>query len=235
MTNYPSSSSKLTIAFQIITALLVMIGLKELVDYFEIIGAGSFGIWGGIATATMLMKKDKISWGNFGNRLPRGGRNWLIHIGIALLTVLSVFLIMGLVLDPILSSLGLEKPDSAADRFAFFLGKPTIFLLYLVTIVWVGAALGEELLMRGFLLNRLNDLIGRNRLGSILALILHGAFFGALHSYQGLAGIITTGMVGIIFGSVYLLTKRRLFPLIIAHGIINTISLTAYYLNDGVV
>jgi uncharacterized protein len=131
--------------------------------------------------------------------------------------------------------LGLEKPDSAADRFAFFLGKPTIFILYLVTIVWVGAALGEELFMRGFLLNRLNDLFGRNRLGLILALILHGTLFGVLHSYQGLAGIITTGMIGLIFGTVYILTKRRLFPLIIAHGIINTISLTAYYLNDGVV
>jgi membrane protease YdiL (CAAX protease family) len=56
-----------------------------------------------------------------------------------------------------------------------------------------------------------------------------------LHVYQGLAGIITTTFIALIFGAVYLIAKRRLFPVILAHLIINTISLTAFYLTDGVV
>ncbi len=39
--------------------------------------------------------------------------------------------------------------------------------------------------------------------------------------------------VVLIFAVIYLLGKRRLLPVIIGHGIINTISLTAYYLSDG--
>ena len=58
-------------------------------------------------------------------------------------------------------------------------------------------------------------------------------FFGLLHIYPGVPGMVGTGVVTIIFGSIYLLGKRQLLPVIIGHGMINTISLTAYYLSDG--
>ena len=54
-----------------------------------------------------------------------------------------------------------------------------------------------------------------------------------LHIYQGVPGMVGAGVVAIIFGSIYLLGKRKLAPVIIGHGLINTISLTAYYLSDG--
>ena len=47
-----------------------------------------------------------------------------------------------------------------------------------------------------------------------------------------LVGVVWIG-AALIFASIYLLGKRRLLPVIIGHGIINTISLTAYYLSDG--
>ena len=107
-----------------------------------------------------------------------------------------------------------------------------IFISFLVGVIWFGAALGEELLMRGFLLNRLTDLFGKTKLGYFVALIVHAIIFGMLHSYQGVVGIITTTVIAIIFGLFYFATKRRLFPLILAHGIIDTISLTAFYLSN---
>jgi len=45
--------------------------------------------------------------------------------------------------------------------------------------------------------------------------------------------ITGAGSIAIIFDSIYLLGKRKLAPVIIGHGLINTISLTAYYLSDG--
>jgi len=113
------------------------------------------------------------------------------------------------------------------------LGRPWLFFAYLVGVVWIGAALGEELLMRGFVLNRLADLFGHSRIGWALAVIVHAIFFGLLHVYQGVPGIVGSGVAALIFASIYLLGKRRLLPVIIGHGIINTISLTAYYLSDG--
>ncbi|WP_418637828.1 CPBP family intramembrane glutamic endopeptidase [Winogradskyella sp.] len=220
---------------EIIIVFAIMLIIKSIADYFKINGAGSIAIWSAIFVATMFMKRRKTTWRSLGLGLPKGRREWLVNIGLALLTVIVIFLLMGLILDPILSYYGLEKPGDVADRFQFFLGKPILFIAYLVTVVWIGAALGEELLMRGFLLNRLSDVFGKNKMGWIVAMIVHAIIFGLLHIYQGLAGVITTAFIALILGTVYIIAKKRLFPVILAHLIINTISLTAYYLTDGVV
>lgn len=52
----------------------------------------------------------------------------------------------------------------------------------------------------------------------------------ARHLYQGLGGALMTGAVGVLFGVLYLVMKRNLWPLIIAHGIIDTLTLTQIYL-----
>ena len=235
MTQEPRSAFNVKILLEIITVLIIMVGIKSIADYFGINGAGSIGIWCGIIVATIFMKRPKEKWRKYGLTLPKGKREWAINIGLALLAVISVFLVMGLILDPILSHYGLEKPTDVADRFQFFLGKPVYFILYLVTVVWIGAALGEELLMRGFLLNRLSDFFGKSKIGWVVSLIVHSIFFGMLHSYQGLAGTITTAFIALIFGAMYLTSKKRLIPVILTHIIINTISLTAFYLTGGVV
>lgn len=230
-----SKSFDIKILFEIIIVLTFMLGVKWVSDYFGINGAGGLGIWSGILIASYFMKQRKATWVGLGLVLPRGKREWVINIGLALLTVVIVFLAMGLILDPVLSHFGLEKPDDVADRFQFFLGKPFLFISYLITVVWIGAALGEELLMRGFLLNRLSDFFGKSKSAWFASLMIHSIIFGMLHIYQGLAGIITATVIAIIFGVVYLIAKSRLFPVILAHLLINTVSLTAYYLTGGVV
>ncbi len=87
--------------------------------------------------------------------------------------------------------------------------------------------------MRGFVLNRLADLFGQSRLAWILATMVHAVIFGLLHIYQGMPGVVGTAAVAFIFAGIYLVAKRRLLPVIIGHGIVNTVSLTAYYLSDG--
>ena len=74
------------------------------------------------------MKQKKINWKAFGPKIPKGTKNWLINILIALGTVILVFLIMGLIVKPILESFGLTNPAGVADRFAFFMGKPLVFI-----------------------------------------------------------------------------------------------------------
>ena len=228
-------SFNIKILVEIAIVFLTILSIKHLADYFDLIGAGSIAIWCGIIVSTILMKQKKINRKEFRPKIPKGTKNWLINILIALGTVLLVFSIMGLIIKPLLESFGLTNPASVADRFAFFMGKPLVFIGYLITVVWFGAALGEELLFRGYLLNRLVDCTGSNKLGIIIALILHAVIFGMLHIYQGLAGVIATGCIALIFGSVYFIIKRKLFPIIIAHGIINSLSLIGLYLNDGVI
>ncbi len=211
----------------------VMLSVKWVADYYEIIGAGSIAIWCAIIVATLVLRRDGTSWGDLGLTLPKGWKGWAGTVGIALGAVVTVALVMALVVAPFFASLGIETPSDAGDRFAFFLGKPFVFITFLVVVIWFGAALGEELLMRGFVLNHFADMFGRGRIGVFAALVVHAVIFGSMHAYQGIPGIVSTGMIAMIFGSIYLLAGRKLMPVILGHGIINTISLTGYYVTNG--
>lgn len=230
-----NKSLHIKIVLEIAIVFITILSIKHIGDYFNVIGSGSVAIWCGVIVSTIFMKHKKLKWKELGFELPKGLQNWLISILLAILIVFAIFSVMGLIVKPLLENFGLTNPTDVADRFAFFMGKPLVFVLYLIVIVWFGAALGEEILFRGYLLNRLVDCTGNNKSGVILALIIHATIFGMLHIYQGLAGVIATGCIALIFGSIYFLIKRKLFPLIIAHAIINSISLIALYLNDGVI
>ncbi|WP_100642929.1 CPBP family intramembrane glutamic endopeptidase [Alteromonas facilis] len=219
--------------FEIAAVLGLMLLVKEFADRYELIGAGSIAMWCGIILATLFMRKQNISWRDKGLTLPHGMKGWLKAFGIALLVIAASLVVLGGFI-PLLSELmGLTIPESSTDRFEFFLGNIWLFLAYLLFVIWMGAAVGEELLMRGFLLNHLIVLFGDRKAGITAALILHAGIFGMLHISQGIPGIIGTALVAVILGVVYLFTNRKLFPLILAHGLINSLSLTAYFVTDG--
>lgn len=230
-----SKSSPLKILLEIIVVLGIMLSVKWVADLYQITGAGSIAIWTGILIGTLFMRREGIRWRDFGVRLPKGLREWIKNILIGLLTVFLVGIILGLLVDPLLQNLGFEKPADVGDRFTFFLGKPWVFITYLVTVIWIGAALGEELLMRGFLLNRLAAFFGSTRFAWIISVIIQAAIFGSLHAYQGTYGMISTGVIGLIFGIVYLVAGKRLLPLVLAHLILNTVTITSFYINGGMV
>lgn len=212
-----------------------MLGVKWLADALDLLGAGSVAMWCGIMLATLFMKRRGSRWQDFGLVWPDRARAWLSTLGWALLAVVTILLAMALIIEPLTSTLGLHTPTSAADRFMPLMGHPDRLLAYLLVVVWFGAALGEELLMRGFVLNRLADLFGRGKRGWSAAVVAQAMIFGALHAYQGLHGIIATGIIGFVFALVYLACGRRLLPLVIAHGTINSVILLALYLNNGVI
>ncbi|MDG1750796.1 MAG: CPBP family intramembrane metalloprotease [Thalassotalea sp.] len=225
-------TSKQRTIFEIIVVLSTMLLVKDIADRFNVIGAGSIAMWSGIFAATFFMKKQSISWKDRGLGLPNNVKDWLKSIGLALLVVVLVIAFMAIV--PIVASaFGFSIPESSTDRFEFMLGNTVYFAAYLLIVIWIGAAVGEELLMRGFLLNNLMSLFGQSKIGVVAAVVFHAIIFGMLHISQGIPGIIGTGGVAIIFAIMYLLNSRKLFPLIIAHGLINSISLTAYFLSDG--
>jgi membrane protease YdiL (CAAX protease family) len=76
--------------------------------------------------------------------------------------------------------------------------------------VWVPlsftAGMCEEFLYRGWLLQLLGAAFGSVWIGLILSSIV----FGFAHSYQGRKGIIGTGVMGIIFGGVFVLSRSLL-------------------------
>jgi membrane protease YdiL (CAAX protease family) len=112
---------------------------------------------------------------------------------------------------------GLSAQVVAADLGAHWWTVPT--LLYAA----VGASLLEEIVIVGYLFDRLKRL-GVGTWGTIL---ISSGIRGSYHLYQGFGGFIGNFVMGIVFGWVY---KRygRLMPLVIAHFILDAVSFVGY-------
>lgn len=89
----------------------------------------------------------------------------------------------------------------------------------------VGAGFGEETMFRGYAFERLTKLFGNSIVAKIAIVLLTSIWFGLMHyGGQGLAGTEQATIVGLAFGTIFVITGR-LFMLMIAHA---AFDLTAY-------
>jgi hypothetical protein len=54
--------------------------------------------------------------------------------------------------------------------------------------------------------------------------------FGAIHYYQGLSGMISTGISGLFFGAYFLASGCNLWAAVLAHGVSNSIGFLLIFL-----
>jgi uncharacterized protein len=90
---------------------------------------------------------------------------------------------------------------------------------------WALAAFGEEMVFRGYLLNRIAGLVGSPRWAWMIGLIASSAVFGAAHLGQGITGQLENMLNGLLLGAIYLACGRSLAVPIVAHGITDTLDL----------
>ena len=76
---------------------------------------------------------------------------------------------------------------------------------------------------------RLSDVVGGSRGASIGACITQGALFGAAHAYQNPLGIAITGTLGILMGLLVPASGRKLWPVIIGHGLFDASRFVLFY------
>jgi len=120
-----------------------------------------------------------------------------------------------------------KKPD--LDLFREVTGNLKLTLIY-IALTWVLAAFGEEMVYRGYLMNRVADLFNRKRGAWVLSLIIVHVGFGLAHAYQGITGVIDEGLAGLLLGIMYLSTRRNLAVPIVAHGVQDTIDFILIFL-----
>jgi membrane protease YdiL (CAAX protease family) len=137
-------------------------------------------------------------------------------------------LVPPMVATPIANAL--QLPQQHLEVFAGLQGNTTRYLVMLVPVAWGAAALGEELIYRGFLFSRLTQLFAGRCYGTGLALIGQAALFSMGHTYLGPRGMLNAGILGLIAGAAYVANGRNLWPLIVAHGLVDTVGITVLYL-----
>jgi membrane protease YdiL (CAAX protease family) len=103
--------------------------------------------------------------------------------------------------------------------------------LLLLPLVWLVVAPVEEVLFRGFLMNELALLLGDGWLALALNLLLASALFGLAHWYQGPSGALSTGVIGLILGAIFIRAGFNIWPVIFTHAFIDTVSLLLLYSN----
>jgi len=94
---------------------------------------------------------------------------------------------------------------------------------------WTTAAFAEETVYRGWITARLAELGLFSTRAWISAVVVSSIVFGLLHMYQGLSGMIATGLTGLVLGWLYLATGRNLWAPIIAHGVMDTSGFVMIY------
>ena len=99
-----------------------------------------------------------------------------------------------------------------------------------VLLAWTGS-LAEELFFRGHFLSTLEMLLGGGHRATAASVVATTLLFAALHGYQGVAGVIDTGLYGGLgLTLLYLWRGRRLTAGIVAHAGWNTLATIGIYL-----
>jgi membrane protease YdiL (CAAX protease family) len=165
-----------------------------------------------------------VGWRNLGLRRPSSWRSTLL-LGVGIGIAYQYFSLY--ITEPLIARITGRLPD--VSQFAPLIGNK-FFLVFSLVASWTLAAFGEELVYRGYLMNRVADLVGATRTGWLICLIVVSILFGVTHLYQGPSGIIVITLTGLLFGALYLATGRNLWVPIIVHGVNDTVGFILIFL-----
>jgi membrane protease YdiL (CAAX protease family) len=173
--------------------------------------------WLTILRGWMVVALVLFAWLWAGRPVAALGLDWPIgfwgRIGFAVVALVALFFIAQLARLPKLAGSNLDK---WADRMeALKITPRTQNELLLFTLVAITAGVWEELLYRGFFIWFLLPVTG-----TIGAAVISSLIFGIGHLYQGRTGVLNTGLVGLVFAILYLVTQS-LWWLMAAHAIVD--------------
>ena len=123
----------------------------------------------------------------------------------------------------------MDREDARFADFADLVGNVKLLLIYLA-LVWVLGALGEELVYRGYLMNRIAGLFRNTRAAWTVSLVAVSVAFGCAHLDQGSTGMVENILNGLLLGGLYLACGRNLAVPVIAHAFSDTLDFLLIYL-----
>ena len=154
-------------------------------------------------------------------KLRKEGMDMAIFWGIiSMIAMFAIMFVFGIILT--FYGLNLDESSNITDLENLF-SLPSIFFIVAFQPI------GEEIFFRGFLLDKINSLAGKET-----AIILTSILFGIAHlTYGNIYPAIMTGIIGLILAYMVVKTKN-LTTAIVAHILFNVTSVTIYILGKSI-
>jgi uncharacterized protein len=166
-------------------------------------------VWAVLGIATLILKKRRQSFVDIGWNKAASTWGWILAIGVA--ATYAAFVLLGPV--------GRNSP---------ILTDWSLYRVSLAIGIGVSAGICEESVFRGFIMKQAADA----GLGPVFQVVFSAVFFGAAHLGWGqimrggsiaaaLPAVIITMILGCALAIVYLVSRRSLAPVILAHMLID--------------
>ena len=165
-----------------------------------------------------------LGWRDVGLARPT---NWRRTIVIGVLGGIGIELLELFITQPLLVKLTGKMPDFS--DLGELHGNGKLVLLYLA-LTWTLAAFGEEMVYRGYLMNRVAGLFRNSKIAWMISLIAVSFVFGLGHIDQGITGQVENMIDGALLAAIFLATGCNLWAAIIAHGLTDTIDIVLMYM-----
>ncbi len=174
--------------------------------------------------AWISLRLRGMRWKDTGLARPR---DWAKTLAVGVLAGIAMELLELFVTQPLLVHIIGKMPDlSDLDSLR---GNVKMLALFLI-LTWTLAAFGEEMVYRGYLMNRVAGLGRNSRTVWIASLLIVSVLFGFGHLDQGITGQIENAIDGLLLGLLYLAFGRNLWVPIIAHGVADTVDIMLLFL-----
>jgi membrane protease YdiL (CAAX protease family) len=187
---------------------LIDLGLN-LAGVFQLTAWGALGLY--------LLWRSGFRSADIGLARPRVRPDLLGGLGLAALIGLP-----GLALYQVARILGINASVEPAELYDTWWRIPVLLAMSFAN-GWA-----EEIIVVGFLLTRLRQL----RVNPVVAIVAASLLRGAYHLYQGFGAGLGNVAMGLVFGYAWHRTGR-LWPLIIAHTLIDAVAFVGYALLAG--
>jgi uncharacterized protein len=194
----------------IVSIVLIITGLKKQP------GIGIVFSLVAIILAYLLRKESLLA---LGFNLPA---NWLSTILLGLALGLAIQLLSVALIEPWSERLTHTMHDHSVVENVK--GNWKAFIQWMLA-VWIIVAILEEGIYRGFLMTETAKVLGTGTWALLVNILFSSVVFGLSHGYQGRSGMLSTGIVGILLGSIFVLSSFNLWIVIFTHGFIDTIGI----------
>lgn len=173
-----------------------------------------------VLLCTTLLWRNHQKWSDLGLRRLENPSKLLWQVPLVLVSSIAALAITNQLL-----SLLIEIPAPVQQsRFEGMAGNVPMFLMW-VAYGWIVGGFMEEMIFRGFILNHVLKIFEGSKSKVYIAVFSQAFLFGLVHFYnRGIFGALMILIAGMVIGFLYIKFGKNLWPMILAHGIMDTLS-----------